>query len=117
MPIQAKMNYIELPAADIPAVQAFYEAAFGWSFTSYGDDYIAFNDGSMDGGFYRAELKSDTAAGATLLVLYADDLEAAQAAVEAAGGAIVKEIFSFPGGRRFHFADPNKNELAIWSDK
>ena len=117
MPVEAKMNYIELPAANIPAVQAFYEAAFGWKFTSYGDDYVAFNDGDMDGGFYRAELKSTTAAGATLLVLYASNLEESQRAVEVAGGTIVKEIFSFPGGRRFHFADPNQNELAIWSDK
>lgn len=117
MPVVAKMNYIELPAADLQAVQAFYEAAFDWSFTSYGEDYVAFNDGSMDGGFYRASLKSETAKGSTLLVLYADDLEAAQSSVEKAGGTIVKDIFAFPGGRRFHFADPNENELAIWSDK
>jgi predicted enzyme related to lactoylglutathione lyase len=40
-----------------------------------------------------------------------------QTKVAASGGTIVKEIFSFPGGRRFHFTDPSGNELAIWSDK
>ena len=24
--------------------------------------------------------------------------------------------FAFPGGRRFHFADPAGNELAVWSE-
>jgi predicted enzyme related to lactoylglutathione lyase len=36
--------------------------------------------------------------------------------VKANGGVIVKEIFSFPGGRRFHFTDCNGNELAVWGD-
>ncbi|MNG24382.1 Glyoxalase-like domain protein [compost metagenome] len=51
-----------------------------------------------------------------LVVLYADDLEAVLARVREGGGSIVKDIFSFPGGRRFQFADPNGNELAVWSE-
>lgn len=38
------------------------------------------------------------------------------AKVRKAGGHIVKEPFTFPGGRRFHFGDPSGNELAVWSD-
>jgi predicted enzyme related to lactoylglutathione lyase len=34
-----------------------------------------------------------------------------------ARGSITKDIFSFPGGKRFHFVDPSENELAVWSDK
>jgi len=49
-------------------------------------------------------------------VLFARDLEAMAARVEAAGGRIVKPIFAFPGGRRFHFRDPAGNELAVWSE-
>jgi predicted enzyme related to lactoylglutathione lyase len=37
-------------------------------------------------------------------------------AVTAAGGEIVKPIFAFPGGRRFHFREPGGNELAVWSE-
>ncbi len=59
-----RIDYIELPATDIPATKAFYAAAFGWTFTDYGPDYVA-----------------------------------------------------FAGGRRFHFLDPNGNELAVWSEK
>ena len=41
-----------------------------------------------------------------------DDLEATLAAVEQAGGQVTQPIFGFPGGRRFHFRDPDGHELA-----
>jgi len=111
-----KINYIELPAENLDKVEKFYGQAFGWTFVSYGDDYLAFNDGVMDGGFYRTPLASNAANGAALVVLYADDLESAEARVVKNGGQISTPIFNFPGGRRFHFKDPNQNELAVWSD-
>jgi predicted enzyme related to lactoylglutathione lyase len=112
----SKINYIELPAADLDQAEKFYGETFGWTFVDYGEEYRAFNDGATHGGFYRAPLSSDASSGATLVVLYAEDLEATEARVSAHGGEIIKPIFSFPGGRRFHFKDPNGNELAIWSD-
>jgi predicted enzyme related to lactoylglutathione lyase len=117
MPIDQRINYLELPARDLDAVQRFFEGAFGWSFTDYGPEYRAFNDGTMDGGFYQAELSSSIENGAALIVLYAEDLEKTRDTVLRNGGTIVKAIFSFPGGRRFHFADPNGNELAVWTDR
>jgi len=117
MPADKKIDYIELPAGNFDAVQSFFEKAFGWSFTDYGPDYRAFTDGKIDGGFYKSGLHSATENGAALVVLYAEDLEKTRETVMAAGGVIVKDIFSFPGGRRFHFADPNGNELAVWSDR
>ncbi len=87
-----------------------------WSFTDYGSDYRAFSDGNIDGGFYRAEAQSSTEFGAALIVIYATNLERTKERVLACGGSIIKDIFSFPGGRRFHFADPNRNELAVWSE-
>lgn len=112
---QTRINYLELPASDLDAVKAFYGAAFGWTFVDYGPDYVAFNDGAMDGGFFRSELASQSKAnGAALLVLLSHDLEATEATVIAEGGTVTTEIFPFPGGRRFHFADPAGNELAVW---
>lgn len=111
-----KINYIELPAADLDRVKAFYEAAFGWSFLDYGPEYTAFSDSGLEGGFFKAELSSDTGTGAVLVVLYSADLEATEKKIIDANGVIVKPVFSFPGGRRFHFQDPNGNELAVWSD-
>ena|SRR5690606_11071046 len=110
------IDYLELPARDLDAVKAFYSTAFGWTFVDYGPDYCAFNDGRLDGGFFRSELSSSTANGAALAVLYADDLESTLRRVTESGGSILKPIYAFPGGRRFHFADPAGNELAVWSE-
>ena len=112
-----KIDYIEMPASDFDVVEAFYNKTFGWTFTDYGPEYRAFNDGKLDGGFYKSDLRSSTETGATLVVLYADKLEQTQSVVADNGGKIIKEIFSFPGGRRFQFTDPHGNELAVWSDK
>ena len=111
-----KVDYVEWPARDFDAVQAFYAQVFGWTFTDYGPDYRAFTDGRLEGGFYKAEQQSSTTSRAALVIIYALDLEQARGAVVAAGGTLVKDIFSFPGGRRFQFTDPNGNQLAVWSD-
>ncbi|MFK8014350.1 MAG: VOC family protein [Gammaproteobacteria bacterium] len=111
-----RIHYIELPARDLEAAQAFYGKVFGWTFESYGPEYLAFHDGGMDGGFYKADLHARCDRGSALVILYSDDLEATLAKVENGGGTILQAIFSFPGGRRFHFADPNDNELAVWQE-
>lgn len=116
MPADQKINYLELPAADLDAVEAFYAGAFGWTFVDYGPEYRAFNDGFIDGGFYKAEVVCSRSTGGALIVLYAEDLERTRETVLAHGGTILQEIFAFPGGRRFHFADPHGNELAAWSE-
>jgi predicted enzyme related to lactoylglutathione lyase len=107
-----KLDYLEMPGGDLPAVKAFYGQAFGWTFIDFGPDYAAFTEG-LDGGF---NADAGDASPAPLPVLYAHDLEAMLAQVEAAGGVIVRPIFSYPGGRRFHFRDPAGNEVAIWSE-
>jgi len=108
-----RIDYIELPATDIAATKRFYSDAFGWKFTDYGPDYTSFEDGRLAGGFTK---DGTVAKGGPLVVIYADKLEAVEAKVRQAGATIVKPIFSFPGGRRFHFSDPSGNELAVWSE-
>ena len=108
-----RIDYIELPATDIGATKRFYLDAFGWKFTDYGPDYTSFEDGRLAGGFTK---DWKVAKGGPLVVIYADALEAQEAKVRQAGGTITKPIFSFPGGRRFHFSDPSGNELAVWSE-
>lgn len=113
-----KIDYIELPAADFGAVETFYKAVFGWTFTDYGDSYRAFSDGKLDGGFFKSDKRSSQGDnGAALVVFYAEDIEGMRQSVLANGGVVSKDIFSFPGGRRFHFHDPHGNELAVWSDR
>ncbi|MBO0324037.1 VOC family protein [Muricauda sp. CAU 1633] len=108
------INYVEFKATDLEKIKVFYTKAFGWTFTDYGPDYTAFSESGLEGGFEKTEAGIVNGA---LIVLYHENLEDIQQKVEQAGGIMVKPIFSFPGGRRFHFKDPSGNELAIWSDK
>ncbi|WP_313192902.1 VOC family protein [Shinella zoogloeoides] len=110
-----RIDYIEFNVSDIARSKAFYGGAFGWTFTDYGPDYCEFQDGRLTGGFTTTA--PVTAGGGPLVILFADDLEDALARIETAGGKIVRPIFAFPGGRRFHFADPDGYELAAWSDR
>jgi predicted enzyme related to lactoylglutathione lyase len=91
-----KMNYVEFPPKDLTATKAFFESAFGWSFTDYGPEYTAFENQGLDGGFFQADLASSTEKGAALIVFYSNQLEATLAKVEKAGGSILKPIYSFP---------------------
>jgi len=109
------INYVEFPAKNIPATKEFFEQAFAWKFVDYGEEYTAFSNSGIEGGFFLSELVSSTASGASLLVLLSDDLEDTERRVKKAGGLISQAIFSFPGGRRFHFTEPSGNELAVWS--
>ena len=109
------INYLEFKAADLDAVKEFYGTCFGWKFVDYGPDYVAFTrESGLDGGFERSE---EPVTNGALVILYHEKLEEILEVVKEAGGAISKAIFSFPGGRRFHFIDPAGNELAIWTDK
>lgn len=109
-----RLDYIEFPATDINATKTFYSGLFGWKFVDYGPDYTSFHDGRMNGGFTK---DTPVVTGGPLLVIYADDLALIHDRIIAAGGKIAKPTFDFPGGRRFHFSDPNANVLAVWSDK
>jgi predicted enzyme related to lactoylglutathione lyase len=109
-----RIDYIEFPVNDIKKTKDFYAKIFGWKFEDYGEDYTSFHDGRLAGGFYQSpEVKT----GGPLVVIYATDIHEMFTKVSAAGSKIVKPIFEFPGGRRFHFLDPGGHELAIWTDQ
>lgn len=116
MPAHEKINYVEFPARNLQATKSFFETAFGWSFVDYGPTYTAFSGQGLDGGFYQSDLAASTGAGSALLVFYSERLEETEAKIESAGGRIVRPIFAFPGGRRFHFTEPSGNEFAVWGD-
>ena len=112
-PRDRTINYIEFTVADIARSKAFYGASFGWSFTDYGPEYCEFSDGHMKGRFNAT---GPVTLGGVLPVLYGADLSELPVRIEEAGGRIVKQIFEFSGGRRFHFTDPDGYELAVWAD-
>jgi hypothetical protein len=112
------INYIELSATGVASAKEFYTTVFGWNFQDYGPEYTSFDKASagIDGGFRLREADEQTGGCGPLIVLYSSDLKATEAAIEAAGGSIAVPTFDFPGGRRFHFADPVGNVLAVWSE-
>ncbi|MCA9294805.1 MAG: VOC family protein [Phycisphaerales bacterium] len=109
------IDYIELPAADVAKAKRFYGEAFGWTFQDWGPgpQYVSFSNAGLEGGFRVGEA---AAQGGALVILYASDLDAMEQRVIDAGGTIGAK-HEFPGGRRFHFTDPNGNELAVWSEQ
>ena len=111
-----KINYVEYPAHDLGATKEFFSKVFDWEFENYGPAYAAFTGEGLDGGFYQSDHCAKPESGSALIVFYSNQLEATQAKIEQAGGIITQAIFSFPGGRRFHFTEPSGNELAVWSE-
>jgi uncharacterized protein len=106
-----QIQYIEFLSENLPRIRKFYESCFGWNFTDYGPEYTAFEGEYVDGGFTPGK----PVKGSILVILYSEKLEETKTKIEKAGGKIVQDIFSFPGGRRFHFTDPDGNELAAWA--
>jgi predicted enzyme related to lactoylglutathione lyase len=109
------INYIEFTVRDMDAAKRFYAEAFDWQFNDYGPEYAGIKSGDGEaGGFLRTD---DLRLGGPLVILFSSNLEDSLDRVRKAGGTIVTEPFSFPGGRRFHFSDPSGNELAVWSEQ
>lgn len=109
------IDYIELTVRDLASAKRFYATAFGWQFNDYGPEYAGIKgSGGEVGGLHQT---NDERTAGPLVILYSKDLEQSVAAVQSAGGKIVREPYAFPGGRRFHFADPSGNELGVWSEK
>lgn len=113
MSAENRIDYVEIPVTDLKRTREFFSSLFGWSFQEWGDDYMSFNDGRLDGGFRRSTEPAPTTG--VLLVFYSEDLERDVDRVIDLGATISQDIFSFPGGRRFHFVDPVGTEYAIWS--
>jgi predicted enzyme related to lactoylglutathione lyase len=107
------IDYVEIPVTDLNKAKEFFSALFGWSFESWGDDYMSFNDGRFDGGFRRSAEPAPSTG--VLLIFFSTDLERDLHRVQELGATISEPIFPFPGGRRFHFVDPTGTEYAIWS--
>jgi uncharacterized protein len=113
--VHHNIDYIEFTVTDLKKAKAFYSAAFGWKFNDYGPDYAGIQKENGEAGGFR--LGPKVIKGGPLVILYSKDLDKSLAQATRAGGKITKPPFEFPGGRRFQFADPSGNELAIWSDK
>jgi uncharacterized protein len=109
-----QIDYIEFTVKNLDAAKRFYSAAFAWRFKDYGPGYAGIQGPEREvGGLAQSDTQRPAG---PLVILYSDNLEASVQAVINAGGAILQAPYGFPGGRRFHFADPSGNELAVWTE-
>jgi hypothetical protein len=106
------ISYIEFSVPSVARAKDFYAAVFGWQFTDWGEDYASFESPSVSGGFCTGVAGGE----GVLVVLYSSTLEPTLSSVVAHGGQLTREIYSFPGGRRFEFIDPSGNKMAVWSE-
>ena len=114
-PKENSINYIEFPMHKTQETIDFYSKIFGWTFTKWGPHYVSFSDAEIEGGFNgEGDMKSKSPG--VLIVLYSQNLVEKAEAISQAGCKVIKPIYAFPGGKRFHFLDPNGNELAVWSE-
>ncbi len=117
MSAHEKINYLEFPSKDLLKTKSFFSQVFNWQFNDYGPEYSVFFGAGINGGFYLSPLNSSTKNGSALAVIYSSNITETAQKIKQAGGLIIKPIFSFPGGVRFHFTDPNGNEYAVWSEQ
>ena len=65
-----KINYVEFPARDLGKTKEFFSRVFDWHFEDYGDEYAAFSNAGMEGGFFKSDLFTSTENGSALIVFY-----------------------------------------------
>lgn len=114
MRAENRIDYVEIPVTDLKKTRDFFASLFGWSFQEWGDEYMSFNDGRLEGGFRRSEEPAPPTG--VLVIFFSENLERDVERVKELGASISQDIFAFPGGRRFHFVDPVGTEYAIWSE-
>ena len=105
------IDYFEIPARDAGRTSGFFSRAFGFGAQSYGPDYIEIRDGGVLGGING---DAGDRSRAPLIGIRTDDIAAAEAAIVAAGGAITRPPYAFPGGKRLFFREPGGAELMVY---
>jgi predicted enzyme related to lactoylglutathione lyase len=108
-----QIDLIEFPvksAEQLTQTKEFFTHVFGWKYTDWGKDYSDTTESGASSG-----VNADGGSSMPLTVIYTDDLEKTKELVVKNGGTIILDTYEFPGGRRFHFTEPNGNELAVWS--
>lgn len=113
MPKHNHIDLIEFPVQspeDLKTTRDFFAGVFGWKYKDWGESYSDTTESGTSSG-----INSDHRQSMPLTVIYSENLDATKDLVVKNGGKIIRDTYEFPGGRRFHFTEPNGNELAVWS--
>ncbi len=109
-----KICYVEIPAVDVARSAGFYQQAFGWKMRQRGDGSTSFDDtvGAVSGTFVVGRPPA-TEPGFAVYIMVAD-AAATLAAVQAAGGEIVRPVDPAADEVFAWFKDPGGNTLGIY---
>ena len=110
------VDYVELTVTDLEQAKRFYADAFDWQFNDYGPGYAGIRSPQGDSEVGGLRTGQEVRPGGPLVLPYSTDLDRSVEAVTNAGGRVVNGPYEFPGGRRFHFADPSGNQLGVWAE-
>ena len=111
-----KICYVEIPAIDVEASAAFYEAVFGWRLRKRGDGATAFDDtiGEVSGTWVTGRQPASDPG--LLLYVMVDDAEATVEAIVAHGGELVRAIGGDAPEMTARFRDPGGNVIGIYQE-
>ena len=109
-----KICYVEIPAVDVARSADFYQQAFGWKIRQRGDGATSFDDtvGGVSGTFVTG--RPPATEPALVIYLMVADAEVSLAAVQAAGGEIVRPVDPAAGEVFAWFRDPGGNTLGVY---
>ena len=114
----AKFRHLALNADEVQRAKTFYETVFGWRFEPWGPpDYYQVFD-AADGVIAALQKRRELKAGAKMLgfeaTMAVEDLDAAMAAIEAAGGRMLSPPVYIEGvGRLAYFEDTEGNLAGV----
>lgn len=111
-----RVIYFEIPSADPDSNRRFYEQAFGWQFQQWGfAAYWMANTGSEhQPGINGAVMQELGPEQSVINTIGVDDIDAAIAKIQQAGGRIMKPKKAIPAvGWIAFFTDPDDNLFGI----
>lgn len=111
--MSARLRHFAINAEDVPRARAFYETAFGWTFTPWGPPGFFqvknAGEGLMGALQGRRDIEATKMPGMELS-FGVDDIEATITAIEANGGTVLMRPYLIQGvGKLIFFRDPEGN--------
>ena len=123
-----KVVHFEIPADDLDRARAFYRKVFSWQIDTMpmpgGGEYTGLTTTAVDektmtptepGAINGGMMQRDDTTPSPVITVDVDDITAALAEIEAAGGSTVTPRTAIPGMGAFgYFKDSEGNVMGLW---
>jgi uncharacterized protein len=110
-----KIEWLTIPAPDLQAAKAFYEAVFGFSVSKFSERFWVFKSGSLSGGLDADLEPNGKGIGFSITV---PEIASWLKNVVSNGGSIDRPGYSLGPGAGYcaRFLDPNGNLLELYAE-